>query len=92
MQYQKISTSLQVGEIYQSILTLFENFWDGTKIRNIGVRLSNFTDHCDRQLSLFDSYNEVDHKFQKTLDTIKDKYGNNIVMPASLLKNDNEDK
>lgn len=80
------------GEIYQSILTLFENFWDGTKIRNIGVRLSNFTDHCDRQLSLFDSYNEVDHKFQKTLDTIKDKYGNNIVMPASLLKNDNEDK
>ena len=54
--------------------------------------MSNFTDHCDRQLSLFDSYNEVDHKFQKTLDTIKDKYGNNIVMPASLLKNDNEDK
>lgn len=74
------------SEIYQSIVTLFENFWDGTKIRNLGVRLSNFTDHCDRQLSLFETYKENDHKFQRTLDNIKDKYGSNVVIPASLLK------
>ena len=74
------------------IVNLFDNFWDGTKIRNIGVRLSNFTDHCDRQLSLFESYNEVDHKLQKTLDNIKDKFGTNILIPASLLKDNSEDK
>lgn len=73
------------SEIYQSVLNIFDNFWDGTKIRNIGVRLSNFTDHCDRQLSLFETYNETDHKFQRTLDSIKDKYGSKVVMPASLL-------
>lgn len=76
------------SEIYQSIETLFENFWDGTKIRNLGVRLSNFTEHCDRQLSLFETYKEEDHKFQKTLDNIKDKYGSNVVIPASLLKDE----
>ncbi len=79
------------SEIYENIITLFENFWDGTKIRNLGVRLSNFTDHCDRQLSLFDSYDELDHKLGRTLDSIKDKYGNNIVMPASLLDNYEKD-
>jgi len=81
------------NEIYKNIEKLFESFWDGTKIRNIGVRLSNFTFQCDRQLSLFENYNEKDHKFQKTLDNIKDKYGNNMVMPASLFENheDNTD-
>ncbi len=79
-------------EIYKNILNLFENFWDGTKIRNLGVRLSNFTDHCDRQLSLFETYSEKDHKFQKVLDKVKDKYGKNAVIPASLLnKNDDND-
>ncbi len=80
------------NEIYQSVEKLFESFWDGTKIRNIGVRLSNFTNKCDRQLSLFETYNEKDHKFQKTLDNIKDKYGNNVVMPASLFKDKDDNK
>ena len=78
------------NEIYEKVINIFENFWDGTKIRNIGVRLSNFTDHCDRQLSLFDSYNEKDHDLQKTLDNIKDKFGTNILMPASLLEKDKD--
>lgn len=75
------------NEIYDTVEKIFENFWDGTKIRNIGVRLSNFTDRCDRQLSFFENYNEKDHKFQKTIDNINNKYGNNVVMPASLFDN-----
>ena len=51
------------NEIYQAIEKLFDNFWDGTKVRNIGIRLSNFTNTCDRQLSLFETYNEKDHNF-----------------------------
>jgi len=79
------------GEIYEKVINIFENFWDGTKIRNIGVRLSNFTNHCDRQLSLFETYNEKDHKFQKTLDNIKDKFGNEVLIPASLLDKDDSE-
>ena len=78
------------NEIYEHVINIFDTFWDGTKIRNIGVRLSNFTDHCDRQLSLFDNYDETDHKFQKTIDNINEKFGNNILMPASLLDKNNE--
>ncbi len=76
-------------EIYKNILNLFENFWDGTKIRNLGVRLSNFTNQCDRQLSFFEPFNEKDHNFQKVLDKVKDKYGQSALMPASLLNKDN---
>jgi len=77
------------SEIYEHIEKLFDNFWDGTKIRNIGVRLSNFTDKCERQLSLFETYNDKDHELQKTLDNINDKFGNNLVITASLLKDKN---
>ena len=76
------------NEIYENIEKLFDNFWDGTKIRNLGVRLSNFTDKCERQLSLFEIYDEKDHNFQKILDKINDKYGSNIIIPASLLEKD----
>ena len=74
------------GEIYDKVINIFDNFWDGTKIRNIGIRLSNFTEHCNRQLSLFEPYDEKEHKFQKTIDDIKDKFGNNMLIPASLLE------
>ena len=74
------------NEIYEYIEKIFDNFWDGTKIRNIGVRLSNFTDKCERQLSLFETYNEKDHELQKTLDNINKKFGDNLVITASLLK------
>lgn len=78
------------NEIYENVEKLFDNFWDGTKIRNIGVRLSNFTDKCERQLSLFEMYNEKDHELQKTLDNINDKFGNNLIITASLLKDKNK--
>jgi len=73
-------------EIYDKVINIFDNFWDETKIRNIGIRLSNLTDCCNRQLSLFDTYDEKDHEFQKIVDDIKDKFGNDMLMPASLLK------
>ena len=79
------------NEIYEKIEKLFDNFWDGTKIRNIGVRLSNFTNKCQRQLSLFETYNEKEHELQKTLDNINDKFGDNLVITASLLKTKNSD-
>jgi len=86
---QKLDNVTDVTEeIYINVEKLFDNFWDGTKIRNLGIRLSNFVDNCDRQLSLFDKFDENEHKFQKTLDNINDKYGNGSVMPASLLNNE----
>ena len=80
------------NEIYEHIEKLFDNFWDGTKIRNIGVRLSNFTDKCERQLSLFETYNDKEHELQKTLDNINEKFGDNLIITAGLLKSKNDNK
>ena len=76
------------NEIYEKIEKLFDNLWDGTKIRNLGVRLSNFTDKCERQLSLFETFNDKEHKLQKTLNNINDKFGEKLVITASLLKDE----
>lgn len=79
------------NEIYSVVVKLFDNFWDGTKIRNIGIRLSNFTTLSTRQLTLFENYDESEEQIQKTIDKIKDKFGDEILMPASLLIKDKMD-
>lgn len=76
------------SELYKYVIHLLDRYWDGTKIRSIGVRLSNFVKERETQLSLFEEYNEKDEKIEKIIDNIKDKYGNNSVIKASLLKKD----
>ena len=70
--------------IYNNIVKLFENYYKGEKLRNIGVRLSDFTNHLEQQVSLFDKNIPQKDKISPVLDDIKDKYGDNIIMPASL--------
>ena len=42
--------------------------------------------------NVFEKYDESDHKFQKTIDNINDRFGNNVIMPASLFKKEDKDK
>lgn len=77
-------------DIYDNVIKLLHKAWNFEKIRNIGIRLSGFTDKRVAQSSLFDSNDKVDsnEKIQTVLDNIKDKYGSSIINPASLLEND----
>ena len=70
--------------IYNNIVKLFDNYYKGEKLRNIGVRLSDFTNHLEQQVSLVDKTIAQKDKISPVLDDIKDKYGDNIIMPASL--------
>ncbi len=74
-------------EIYQKVLLLLDRSWREDAIRNIGIRLSDFTDQKRKQLSLFEEQTEekVD-KIQEVVDQIKDKYGNTSILPASMKK------
>jgi len=77
-------------EIYKVACELLTNTWRGEPIRLIGLRLANFTDNNQKQVSLFEKESEVNlDKLQKTLDAINDKYGNLKVMPASMKKKAN---
>lgn len=77
-------------DIYDTVLNLLYKAWNFEKIRNIGIRLSGFTDTRIAQNSLFDNSSDKtanNEKIQEVLDSIKNKYGTDIINPASLLEN-----
>ena len=79
-------------DIYNAVIKILYKTWNFEKIRNIGIRLSNFTDKRVMQDDIFeDRKNKVENeKVQKAIDKIKDKFGSDIINPASLLKNTEE--
>ena len=73
------------SEIYKYALEVLERGWKKDAIRLIGIRLSDFTDDNSKQLSLFDEdKNDSNDKIQEVLDNISDKFGDNVIIPASL--------
>ena len=56
-------------------------------VRLIGIQLTNLVDTCDHQVSLFEDIDIVENNevLDKTIDTLKDKYGSSILKKASLM-------
>lgn len=75
-------------EIFKCVNELFDMLWSGDSIRLIGVRLSDFSENIESQLSLFDSSSENVNELQSVLDTINNKYGKDTVHKIWLYKKD----
>ena len=76
-------------EIYKYACEVLEKGWKKDPIRLIGIRLDNLTTSNEKQISLFDEkIDESNDKIQEVLDNISDKYGDNIIIPASLKERD----
>lgn len=77
------------GEIYEMVCQLFEELWDGTPIRLLGVHTSKVSrEERGRQLSLFDTTDyEKMEKMDQAVDKIRKKFGSNSIMRASFLDN-----
>jgi len=82
-------------DIYKYSTTLFTKLWDKDNyIRGLCVGVSDFSTCHDKQLSLFDmnssntkeKANDKDDKLQKVLDDIRNKYGNEKIMYADMMK------
>lgn len=75
-------------ELYKALVDVFDNNYKKDPIRLIGVRLADFTVTKEHQISLFDMKEtkdtEKEEKFQKTLDTINEKFGGAVILPASF--------
>lgn len=74
-------------EIYKVVLHLLESSFRNEAIRLIGVRLSGLSKDRVRQVSLFDREDEsddTDDTFQKVVDSLNHRFGNNSVIPASM--------
>lgn len=76
----------QDGVIFETAYKLFSDNWDGEQlIRLIGVGVSGLEENC-RQLSLFDTPNEKEHRLLSALDELHEKFGKGSVMSGNLLE------
>lgn len=78
-------------EIYQNAIKLFNKIWtpDGDKlVRALCVGVNNLTDKYTVQLSIFENVDiksQEEDKLKKTLDDIKEKYGDKSITYADRL-------
>lgn len=70
--------------IFETASALFKEYWDGTPIRSLGISLSSLQPAHYKQLSLFDSDEDLESLYH-TIDRLKDKYGMDAVLHASSL-------
>ncbi len=84
------------GQIYETACTLFDEMWNGTPVRLLGIRTSKLLSKDEPvQLSLFDykadtSKNEKQEKLDAALYHIRQKYGDRSVVRGSFLNSPDE--
>ncbi|MDY0018563.1 MAG: DNA polymerase IV [Anaerolineae bacterium] len=81
----------QDAEIYQEASTLFEKAWPpDTPVRLIGVGVSDLSEPV-QQLGLWETPSEKGQRLQETLDTLRERFGDEAVRRASeLIDEDSE--
>lgn len=76
-------------EIYGKVCKLFDEMWDGTPIRLLGVSTSkvSHSGSSSRQMNLFDNtdYEKLE-KLDKAMDSIRARFGSGAVQRASFIK------
>ncbi|MBR4085366.1 MAG: DNA polymerase IV [Lachnospiraceae bacterium] len=83
--------SASTDVIYQTACHLFDELWNGKPIRLLGIRTSKLVpDTAPRQMSLFELQeatpkSEKQQKLDSALDSLRDKYGKDIIKRGSLL-------
>lgn len=74
------------AECFQTACELFDELWDGTPIRLLGVSANKVTDSGMRQLNLFDMETHDKLKnLDRALDSIRNKYGDGAVTRGNML-------
>lgn len=85
-------------KIYQTACRLFDEIWNGSPVRLLGVRVSKLVANTTpTQMSIFDYQqkapeNEKQKKLNTALDSLRAKYGNDIIKRGSLLDSPDEYK
>jgi len=76
----------QDGEIYTAALGLLNSIWTfGKPVRLIGVGASRLAERA-HQLTLWDTPNQKERRLLDALDTLRERFGENVVQSARKLK------
>lgn len=84
--------SASTDVIYRTACALFDELWDGSPVRLLGIRTAKLVPESEPlQLSLFDMLekkptSEKQKKLDAALDSIRNKYGSDAVKRGSLMK------
>ncbi|MBW7477071.1 DNA polymerase IV [Paenibacillus oenotherae] len=70
------------NDLYQYALQLFDRYWDGSPVRRVGLSLSGFQEDGQYQLIL-DDHRERLGALEAATDSLKDKYGDDIIIRAA---------
>lgn len=76
------------AELHQAACTLFDELWDGTPLRQLGIQTSHLREEdVGRQMSLFDNtdYERLE-KLDKAVDTIRERFGNDAIKRGSFVE------
>lgn len=81
-----LSPTNHTDDIHKAACRLFDELWDGTPIRNLGIQTSKVVEiKGAKQLNLFDiKQDEKKKKLDQAIDHIRDKYGSSAIQRASL--------
>lgn len=74
-------------DVYKYAKEVLNEFYNGEKIRLVGIRLDDFILESSYQTSLFDNLNSKEgNKIDKVVDKINSKYGKNVLKRASFVE------
>lgn len=84
----KLATPTDITEdIYKVSVALFDQLWDNTPVRQMGVHTTHVQSDTGHQYSIFDiqTYDKLS-ALDRTVDHIRKRYGEDAIMRASFLK------
>jgi DNA polymerase IV len=82
-----LSPTHNADEIYRKACDLFDELWDGSPIRLLGVQTSKVvSNETERQMNLFTfETDEKKEKLDKAIDQIRNRFGDMAILRASLV-------
>ncbi len=89
-----LSPTQNTNDIHRAACLLFDELWDNSPIRNLGIQTSKLvSDASARQMNLFGfETDEKKAKLDEAIDKIRNRYGSSSIQRASLAKLNNQDK
>jgi len=83
-----LSPTHHTDEIHRTACSLFDELWDGSPIRNLGIQTSKVVPYgTERQMNLFGfETDEKKEKLDQAIDRIRNRYGSSAIQRASLVQ------